>query len=310
MGKRSKRLSKNNHLKRSYKKRTRRRQRGGEIDGLLFIQLMGGLGNQLYIYAAGLTVSRKIGLPLCVIPRTENKHKNRDYTIMLKSVPIENTPDNMKRIEMADPIMEKPIYFYSTLPENYDMNGNSKDKKLPFGGCYQNYKSIYLVIPEIKQLLLTNEFNKEQYHTYKIGIDSNTAAFMHVRRGDYIERRMNNPDEYYLTALKELNNNIIIKTIYILSDDIGWCREQESKWKEISNKNIEYKDIKDEVEALYFLTLCMGGAIISSSTFSCWGAYLGPNENSDSTIIYPNINPWDSSNTPNVNEFPSRWIGL
>jgi len=54
----------------------------------------------------------------------------------------------------------------------------------------------------------------------------------------------------------------------------------------------------------------MGGAIISSSTFSCWGAYLGPNENSDSTIIYPNINPWDSSNTPNVNEFPSRWIGL
>ena len=124
-----------------------------------------------------------------------------------------------------------------------------------------------------------------------------TSAFMHVRRGDYAEAGTSLGRDYYQRALKELDTVENIKDIYILSDDLPWCKEQ--NW--VSSKAIQWFESPNELEALYLMSLCLAGAIVSLSTFSTWGAILGPGQNESSTIIYPVELKVD---------FPSRWKAI
>jgi hypothetical protein len=175
---------------------------------------------------------------------------------------------------------------------------------------YQSYEKIKHVIPKIKSILLKNEFNKDIYKTYKNLIDSPTTAFMHVRRGDKVARGEDLQTKYFINGLTELNKNNNIKTIYIFSDDIEWCKTQDSVWKSnTTNKIIEYFDNKDELIVLYAMLLCEAGALLSNSTFGMWGAMLGADSNPNSTIVY-NLKPGDHPGKANPFKFPERWIGL
>ncbi len=291
------------------KPKTRKRnQRGGTgmPDRCLFIEQTGGLGNQLYIYAAGLVVNKKLGLQICTVPKDNAyKHSKRNYSDFLNTVLVQSTSETQARFAAAELVFPKPPHEYSRIIEAEIVNSPSKDKKLPVG-YYQNYTTIHTVVPEIREMLFKNEFNKINYKKYQV---PSGAAFMHVRRGDYLEMGWKQSEEYYIKALEEMNKHPSVTHIYILSDDLAWCNEQLPKWKEKVQKPLECKDIPDELEALYFMSQCTTGAIISSSTFSTWGVYLGANMNPNSIIIYPKknaifpdlVNPW---------EFPERWIAV
>ena len=54
---------------------------------------------------------------------------------------------------------------------------------------------------------------------------------------------------------------------------------------------------------------CRGGAVLSGSTFSAWGALLGPNENPESLIIYP-ATMQHLSGSKNPMSFPDRWTAV
>jgi len=104
-----------------------------------------------------------------------------------------------------------------------------------------------------------------------------------------------------------MNGNGAIKNIFVISDDVPWCKEQKFETK--TGKPLNWIDDplkqKDELYTLYIMMLCLGGAIISASTFSSWGAILGPDQNPESMIIYPDI--WITGPSQPI-EFPPRWI--
>lgn len=307
MGRRvSKRTSKMNK-RRGLRSRKRRQQvQKGGADKCFFIHQMGGIGNQLYIYAAALSINKKLHYPSIYAVASENPHSKRDYLDLLNIQRVNSTPDILARIKEAEPVLSKEATFYSPWSDSDIRIGDTtKDKQL-LQGYYQSYPSIIKVIPEIKETLYSREFNKDKYKQFKA---SATTAFMHVRRGDYIKEGRLNSDDYYLNALAELDKNPAITTVYILSDDVNWCKQQEAKWKEKTNKTLECKDIPDELEALYCMSIWTGGAILSSSTFSSWGAFLGADMNPSSTLIYPKHNPI----TPGVQNpygFPERWVAV
>jgi hypothetical protein len=145
---------------------------------------------------------------------------------------------------------------------------------------------------------LTDHLSEE----YKdVVIDKPSSAFIHVRRGDYTKEAngafaLNM--EYDESALSELNKVDAIKTIYIFSDDIKWCKEQ--KWD--TPKRIQYIDEPDELKTLYMMSQCEGGAVIANSTFSSWGAFLGP-YTSSAPVIYPS--KWLFNGNLSL---PTEWI--
>ena len=106
-----------------------------------------------------------------------------------------------------------------------------------------------------------------------------------MRRGDFL-----NPDqaqfhwvqpiEYYELGMQILEyKNQNIKNWLIFSDDTIWCSQSFTK------KNIMILTGMNELETLYCMIKCKGGAVISNSTFSWWGSYL--NTNPSKLVIFP-----------------------
>ena len=147
------------------------------------------------------------------------------------------------------------------------------------------------------------EVFEARYPGFKDNIKA-TSAFMHIRRGDYGDASLG-PD-YYKKGLSMLHDISEITDIYIVSDDIPWCKEQ--GWE--SDKIRWFDDpeqSKDELKTMYLMSLCLAGACISASTFSSWGAILGADQNEKSTILYPT--GWITGDSSKI-QFPSRWKAI
>jgi len=271
-----------------------------------------GLGNQLFIYAAGLVVAKKAGLPICMINKKTNPHSKMDYRTILKGIPVEESNIQQRRNSAHKVLGHVHGIVGKWTNANIKYNNNSKNIKLN-EQLYQNYSSVQSSIPEVKNTLIEMEFKKKEDHYKKFNIDSKHSAFMHVRRGDYAERNWALNIDYYCEGLKKLNEANEIHTIYIVSNDTAWCKTHESVWKEYApKKNFVFYDEVDgyklnELDTLYVMMLCTAGAIISNSTFGAWGAMLGPDMNPNSVIVYPA--PWLENNGTGDNElsFPERW---
>jgi len=230
-----------------------------------------GLGNQLFIYAAGVAAKMKWGHRLCMLNSSDNPHSNTDYRPML--VQGESLESNSPRVKSAIQI-HKGLAKYTGWSDN-NIPNHSHDYYMR-GELYHLYKPIANVIPIIR-----DDFKRvfsTKYPNFEIDPDS---AFVHVRRGDYLTfKNFHNfiPSiKYYKMGVKMLKD-AGVKSIYLVSDDLEWCK------KKLPGL-IPFEG--DELKTLCLMSMCKAGAVISASTYGAWGALLGPQENPESTIIYP-----------------------
>ena len=303
------------HLRKTKKLTRRQKMRGGQTsEPCVIVDLRGGigLGNQLFIYAAGIVAKNKTGLPICLLSNDVNPHSSKDYRNIFKhgiKVDNENMKERMeKSIKLHENIASDPHGVWS--PMNFPTN-KTRNVSLK-GGFYQNYELIKSAIPIIRTEL-ADEF-KRLYPDFKENtfkdISPDTTSFMHVRKGDYGTKTLS--ADYYGRAIDIINKISKIKTLYILSDDVPYCKEQIDKgiWKPTAEVRW-IDDQADELKTLYLMSMCKAGAIMSASSFSSWGVFLGADEIDDSTIIYPKI--WFTGNSKKLS-FPeqvgNKWMPI
>jgi hypothetical protein len=140
-------------------------------------------------------------------------------------------------------------------------------------------------------------------------IKSGASAFIHVRRGDYLKPKWQamfggtGAAAYYHQAFKLLQErhgeNL---TPFVFSDDPQWVRENQ-----IGGPDAEIIDWNGATPAhdIMLMRAC-DHAIISNSTFSWWGAWLG--EVPGNTIIAPQ--PWFETLPEYTEIVPERWLRL
>jgi hypothetical protein len=254
----------------------------------IYIVLQGGLGNQLFQYAAGYHLSKTGQVQLIKAPFA---HSGRDYrkSLYYRVASVDTRPN-------APLLQLQPFVAWKS--EDY-----SRAEDLVIQGYFQYLPAIESVIPQIRQDILSFlvPYREEIRSTYKIE-NLSSVGFIHVRRGDYLTAPPNlhwiMESHYYTRAVKEFDPTL---KWYVLSDDISWCKQQEFT----EFPMIEIVDEPDELHGLALMSLCHGGAILANSTYSWWGAMLGA-EPAGATVIYPS--KWFSYEKPEL--FPSRWIRL
>ena len=123
---------------------------------------------------------------------------------------------------------------------------------------------------------------------------------VHVRRGDYLQLS----DvfhvlgkEYYDEAIKTVCRAHKIEYILVMSDDIKWCREN------LNDNRMVYISGHPDHHEMLLMSLCSHN-VVSNSTFSWWGAWLG--ETRDKTIVAPD--KWLKNTQTNI--IPERWVRL
>lgn len=154
----------------------------------------------------------------------------------------------------------------------------SENKSTVFCGYYQSEKYFQNHKKEIRDLYSpTKEFIDRCLNEYP-ELKTGNVTVVNVRRGDdYLNQPENHPvitEEFIYKSLELIPNK---DHVYVVSDNIPWCREN------LKIDNVKFVNYTG-LDALWLLSLCKN-FVISNSTFSWWGAFLG--EKPDSIIVAP-----------------------
>jgi hypothetical protein len=257
---------------------------------------------------------------ICIPPVEKNPHTLNDYRFLFKQGrPIELTPDMKERVSKAGAVVHKNKNIRHGSWKNTDLIVNSgsnfknsttnlrmKTTDDPEGGYYQNYGSIEPAIATIRPEI-QDELTKK-YGSDPLIAEPESSAFIHIRYGDYKEVNLVSSIDYFKAGKARLEEESSIKTIYIISekDGIEWVTKEGLTAP--GKKAIHVIDDPDELKVLYYMSQCKAGACISASTYSIWGAIMGPGTNDSSVIINPL--KWNGMSTAKDIDLPERWIML
>jgi hypothetical protein len=271
---------------------------------IIIIRVLGGLGNQLFIYAFARYLSLELHRSVYVETRTGffRDSYNRKYRLKKFNIQLNTCP---WYLALYYPLRErfvtiaKFLYDDVTFINWIEFNSNpeiafdkiQKSKKTYLDGYWQ-YPIYFTEYENIikKELSLKNKLN---YQNIKMANTMSlcSSVAIHLRRVSY-ETLLKL--DYYLNAIHQIKSQIKDPVFFIFSDDIKWC-QQNLKFEE----SFTFVEINphDEISELWLMSQCRN-FIIANSTFSWWGAWLS--SYASKIVIAP-------KNSPNYC-YPNDWL--
>jgi hypothetical protein len=228
-------------------------------NGKCIVRVYGGLGNQLFQIAAGLSYCKEFGKELVLTPCDINR-RTYYWDSLLNSFATKV----QEYVSYSIPIYKEIGLTYRKVPYF--------DNDIIIDGYFQSSKyfkdTFYDFINWPKDLKLPE-------------VNENTVI-VHARRGDYVTNEWFNkvhgslPISYYQLAIDIMNIQLEETAEYILiSDDNSfWSSPGFEFLRQQKTRVFEGSDI----ETLTLMKKCKN-FIIANSTFSWWGAYLSQAEN-------------------------------
>lgn len=141
-----------------------------------------------------------------------------------------------------------------------------------------------------------------------VQISSTEAVAVHFRRGDYVSSAKtaafhgNLTEAYYLRAIEELCRTVSNPHLYIFSDDPDWVRHELTFPVPVTI--VDHNPPERGYEDLRLMSFCRH-AIIANSSFSWWGAWLINNPNK--VVVAPQR--WFNDKSKNMPDLiPSDWL--
>ncbi len=290
---------------------------------LVVVRLSGGLGNQLFQYAAGRALSVKHNVPLYIEKSFYAESPNRHYK--LNSF---NTCESViSKRELVATLLKRKFklsdYFKSVksicLESNFLFSENSFsynpdflsiDVPVVLNGYWQSEKYFEEFFSWIKNdfKVIDNSGLLNAIFIDKISTENSVA--IHVRRGDYLSNKQINSihgicsDEYYVTAYKELVEKVGEVTPYFFTDDT----EDARRIIKLIGKGVLINDVcpGSDVSDFLLMTSCRH-FIVANSTFSWWAAYLG---SSPSKMVFAPLNWFKSTDYNTIDLIPLNWIKI
>lgn len=293
---------------------------------MIVVRLMGGLGNQLFQYAAGkaLSVKRKVPLKMDTTFFKAELRKNvtrRDLELHLFNVKTEEATREELDLFIQHSVFKKILK--RLMPGLFSKYYYAEEKKQTSVNDFSNYPSdTYLdgywqsekYFKEIRQTILDEFTLKKAIPPACLPvieqIKKSTSVSIHIRRGDYISNPVTSPNycivplEYYYKAIDTIKKQDTDITLFVFSDDIPWTKEN----LKLSDKCV-YVDVntgENNVFDMYLMSLCKHN-IIANSSFSWWGAWL--NQHSDKTVIAPK-NWFAKKELINNDLIPETWLQM
>lgn len=226
---------------------------------MVIVKLSGGLGNQLFQYAAGRELSMQLQTPLVFDANYYLYVRNRRYildtfqTVGRKTFPFE---------VFIRKIQGNLRVFKETKHYAFDKTIEKLDGHIYLDGWWQNPKYFTKNWSQIQKEL---KFKNQQ----KIVLPKNSVS-IHVRRGDYtiVSGFGLCSPKYYRQAIQKIEKLVKNPAYFVFSDDIEWVRENLP-----FIPSPHYVTGQTEIEDLSIMTCC-SHHIIANSTFSWWGSTL------------------------------------
>lgn len=287
--------------------------------------LLGGLGNQMFQYAAGRALALR---------------KNTDHRLDISGF----ASYGLHRVFELQRVFACPAEIASTSDIDRLLGWQSKAyiRRLMSRPAFAAFRREAFVVepyfhywPGINKVpqdcCLVGYWQSERYFadavqqiradfTFRPPLDNKNAELaeqinransvsLHVRRGDYV----NNPKtsathglcslDYYHAAIRHVAERVQQPHFFVFSDDIAWV--QANLKIEFPCFYVQHNRGVESYNDMRLMSLCRHH-IIANSSFSWWGAWLNPNM--AKIVVAPR--KWLAKETDVQDLFPAGWVTL
>jgi hypothetical protein len=292
---------------------------------MIISHIIGGLGNQMFQYAAGRALSLDWGEPFKLdISRFEGYGLHQGFELQrvfncaadiateaeVRSLLGWQFPPAIRRV-VARPSMSvlrrqnfvvEPHFHYwagiKQIPYNSYLAGYWQSES------YFQSQAATIRADFAFKLPLT-----DQNIALTTQIKQVNAVSLHIRRGDYA----NNPKttathglcslDYYRAAMQHIAERVQSPYFFIFSDDIAWVKKNLAI--NFPHQYIDHNQGAESYNDMRLMSLCQHN-IIANSSFSWWGAWL--NTNAHKIVVAPK--QWFANTTNVADLIPSSWERL
>ncbi|PUE27530.1 alpha-1,2-fucosyltransferase [Limnohabitans sp. Jir72] len=280
----------------------------------------GGLGNQLFQYAAARSLAHRLHIDLVLDPywfkhprpgETVRPLELTNYHVKLR---IANT-DEQRRWKLLrtrwarylGPLLPIQVVRERGFAYNDSFNRTADDSYLV--GAWQSER----YFREIREILL-GELTPIQPPSIQDtellqAMQACDAICVHVRRGDYVSSNSASAYhgvcslDYYERAIKHVASQVRSPSLFIFSDDPDWTREH--LHTEYPSHYVTHNSSTDAFQDLRLMSYCKHH-VIANSSFSWWGAWLSTSP--EQIVVAPE--KWFSVSRPTPDLLPPKWKRL
>lgn len=285
------------------------------------IRPLGGLGNQLFVYAAGFAVARELRTELVADLVELGPSSSRSYALSSFDSSIVRIVDSSKtknkvisfetirsrmanvRVARADPLMLRERGFW------FDPDILSAPDGSILRGYFQSWKYFHKDPHLLRKEVRSVRNPSDWFLRTKAELESTPPWIgLHVRRGDYANTpRMGLATDYYYTRALELVSQATgITSVVLFSDDLGLAGALPSLARVRELKIVEPPPESSPLENMLLMSLSHH-LIMANSSFSWWGAWIS--DRHGRLVTYPR--PWVDFRSVNDRDLPlPNWIGL
>jgi Glycosyl transferase family 11 len=292
-------------------------------------QMLGGLGNQLFQYAAGRALAQRLGARL-VLDCTVISNAARRF--VLDRYPIDadivrDVPGKLHRRYFRLPgTLGRRLTdaFHDHVPTTHQI-GEHRFKVFgekrwftydPFfeklagsiylTGYWQSYRYFEDAAETIRGEIRPPWAPSDANRAWLARIEAANAVCLHVRRGDYLDHQGEAPlvcaPRYYEQSVAHIRRSLPEPQFFVFSDDIAWCRET---FADAGFAFVDSNGADDAADDLRLMAACRHH-IIANSSLSWWGAWLA--RQPEQVVIAPQ--PWLPGVTSDRDLLPAQWIRL
>lgn len=291
---------------------------------MIYIKLTGGLGNQMFQYAAARWVQNITGQEICLDYSDYDdysKNHNATFENTLKNFPIKYAKVIKDKSEFMDDagtlakdyyklykklaVVSRTLFFEGRIfverkyQNDWNKKGlffardgyiplfpeNLKENNAVMSGFFQSEKYFPHMREELREEFTVKRAISEANQRWIDKILDAESVCVHIRRGDYAQKgRLHCTLEYYKEAVNFIHKKRPDAIFFVFSDDMKWVKEN----IDFDVRNINYieenNDCIDEMRLMYHCK----NFVLSNSSFSWWAQYLSTSD--QRIIVAPR--PW------------------
>lgn len=292
---------------------------------MIFVNLIGGLGNQMFQYATGRAVAHRHNVPLLLDASGFAHYDLRRYELDELSIQARlatdeelaragvktKAPTLLNRVGKALGL-GRPASLLKEASFTYDARIEQVTSPAYLDGYWQSeryFSNIADLLRKEFTLKAPTDAANEQI-AVQIREAGQRAVSLHIRRGDYV----NNPQtaqyhgvcslEYYRAAVDYIAARVSSPHFFVFSDDHAWVSENFKLDHAVTLVDVNGAD--RGVWDMALMKACRHH-VIANSSFSWWGAWLNPH--ADKIVAAPQR--WFSGASHDTTDLvPASWIRL
>ena len=243
---------------------------------MITVRLTGGMGNQMFQFAAARRLALRHETKLCLSLHWFNTPKGQHRTYRLGEFhlagdeSVETTETPWAELNRGSDLGRPPVHgdrgqrsFQDVLdlPDGASLRGYFQRDKY-FADVQDQIRADFQLHDSLRSARIADKM--EALKRY-----GRSLVSLHVRRGDYLAVRPDQALVIDITRVRAAMATFAGAEFVVFSDDRPWCVQH------LSGESVHLSPFESDLDELIAMSRC-DHHIIANSTFSWWGAWLNP----------------------------------